>query len=93
MGDTTAAVPVANASLILPLRQPSATSSIEMRRSVTSISQLRATCITESRVTPERIEPDRLGVTSSSSMTKNMLLVPTSSTYLRSTASSHRTCV
>jgi len=86
-----AAVPVPKASLILLFFIPSMTSSISIFLSSSFIFQSFEIRITESLVIPGRIEPESSGVTSVSPFRKKILLVPTSSTYFLSFASSHKT--
>ena len=88
IGVITAAVPQANASRIRPDAAPSRHSSKLTARSSTRRPARWASLRIESRVMPGRIVPVSGGVTRlPSSITKKMFMPPSSSTYLRSTAS------
>ncbi len=89
----TAAVPAPKASLRLPFSAAAVTSSMDRGRSETLTPQSFRIRITESRVMPGRMDPLRGAVITSSLITKKMFMVPTSSTYFRSAASSQSTCV
>ncbi len=92
-GVTTAAVPQANTSVIVPSVTRSKTSSIAIRRCTGRSPCSGARVRIESRVTPSRMVPVRAGVTSwPSAVTNRMFIVPHSSTQRCSAPSSQTTC-
>ena len=80
-----------HASSSLPALAALSSSSIESLRSETFMPHDRSSWMTDLRVMPGRMLPSSSGVTISPSILKKTFIEPTSSTYLRSTASSHST--
>ena len=63
-----------------------------LERSSTGTPQLFSSSMQDLRVTPRRIEPVSMGVTTVPLILNMTFMPPPSSTYLRSTPSSQRTC-
>ena len=77
---------------LAPLFAASNSSSTLSSRSSTGTPQLFSSSMQDLRVTPRRIEPVSMGVTTVPLILNMTFMPPPSSTYLRSTPSSHSTC-